>query len=493
MSVYIYCRVSGAGSADNGVSEEQQIRCCLQYCNTDLAGKELGEAHYPADAPPGVFVDRGVSAWKNALGERPAGNVLWKTIKSGDQVVFLNISRSSRNVVHFGQMVSLMQEAGVGLHFVEERINLDCANGRLMANIIVSMAEHYAALTSERTKEAKAIAKQGRRMPGSEKVKWERSDVKLPEIGETKPNQLPPGTIYMYARCSTKDQELSGLGMEVQIRGVANYAKGLQSRNNDLTICNDIFQDPSVSAFKVPFKERAAASRMLGLAKPGDHIIIYRTDRAFRHAIEALVIIKELKEKGVFVHLVDGGVDTSTAHGEMWIAIMSLFANLESQMKSQRSKEVRKHLMAAGRPVGTLPYYTKCVVKDGVKRLAYDHWKITELCIYHVLASLGYDTGDISDVLYVRWRQKNQKHRAVSRRARAEYTPVYVKSLQGKFIEMSKAVTSDVFSRGMRAAIRWLEGDMNPKFFKRCAVDLPLENIKDRLDALGITVQPDRS
>lgn len=485
MAVYIYCRVSNPSSADSGLSESQQIRTCMSYYTELLVNQDLGTARFPDDLPSGVFMDRGISAWKYPLGERPAGALLIDQLKPGDHVIFLNISRANRNVKHFRDLMLHFGNMEVTPHFVEERINLSTANGQLMANILASVAEHYAALISERCREAKAIAKRHGAEPSRERTKWAESRVKA--TTREQPEAVIPGVIRMYLRCSHEDQELSGLGMDVQANGVKRYADHLAKTQAGLTVHEEFYADPSVSAFKIDFEKRPMGKKMLDECKAGDHIVIYRADRAFRNGPDAVNALVKLKNRGISVHLVDCGVDTSTPYGELWVSIMSMLAELESKMKSVRAKEIRGYLQSVGRPAGTTPFYAKVVRRDGKSYLDYDIMKMRDLCVSHILRTLGYNTSVVSDVLHAHWASKNKRLPQILSWRKA-YNERCMRMYPGYFDEMVENAPAELITKAMEKAIDLLKKPIKERYLRFCRVPLPMDRIEDRLISSGISV-----
>lgn len=258
-------------------------------------------------------------------------------------------------------------KAGIHVHFVTNQINTTTASGKLQASILAAMAQYSSDITSERTKEALLIKKLTGQAPTQRGIKytWEKSDlgIYLPQSDSRK-----HGTIRMYERVSTMPQYESGLGLQNQTSANARYAAKL---TGDTAV---VYSDPAVSAFSVKFGNRPAGKRLMDELQPGDDVVIYRMDRGWRSTADALETIQQIHDKGAFVHLICEGIRTDTGQGREWISMFASIAQLESQMKSHRTKDAMKRCKETGRPVG-LPYFgTKAKqIGETQQRLTIDH------------------------------------------------------------------------------------------------------------------------
>ena len=138
-----YVRVSTGQQAEDGVSMEAQAARIAQYCDLhclELVGVESdGLSGKRADNRPGLAA---------ALDRLRAGE--------GVALVVYSLSRLSRSVADFAQLVATLESSGVGLHVIDEKIDTGNAAGRLLANILVSLAQWEAEVIAERTKGALA-------------------------------------------------------------------------------------------------------------------------------------------------------------------------------------------------------------------------------------------------------------------------------------------------------------------------------------------------
>lgn len=75
-------------------------------------------------------------------------------------LVVAKLDRLTRSVVHLGQLVERLARAGVELVVIQEGVDTTTPAGRLAANILVSVAQWEAEIIGERTRAAKAQARE---------------------------------------------------------------------------------------------------------------------------------------------------------------------------------------------------------------------------------------------------------------------------------------------------------------------------------------------
>lgn len=148
---------------DNSV-EDQRHRIA-QYCAArgwDLAG---------------VYVDEGVSG---AKASRPAlDRMVADVLADGvSHIVATKLDRLGRSVAHVIDLHDALEAKGVGLVFIDQGIDTSTPAGRLMRNVLASVAEFERDLISERVKAGMAEAKRskGRRYGKTSQLSGELVD-----------------------------------------------------------------------------------------------------------------------------------------------------------------------------------------------------------------------------------------------------------------------------------------------------------------------------
>lgn len=85
---------------------------------------------------------------------------------------------------------------------------------------------------------------------------------------------------------------------------------------------------------------REALREALDYVREGDVFIVTRIDRLARSVTDLGAIIDRLVEKGVgFRALQQGGFDTTTAHGRLFLTMLGAFAEFETTLRRERQAE----------------------------------------------------------------------------------------------------------------------------------------------------------
>lgn len=105
-----------------------------------------------------------------------------------------------------------------------------------------------------------------------------------------------------------------------------------------------------------------------------NHIIVKDVFRFSRNNIEALQIIKELRDNGVYVHFINSGKDTITDDYETTLSILFTIAKSESYNTSRRIRFSKRSQAKSGKyNPARLPYGYKRIVNDkGEKEIVVD-------------------------------------------------------------------------------------------------------------------------
>lgn len=133
------------------------------------------------------------------------------------------------------------------------------------------------------------------------------------------------GTIYGYARVSTKLQATDGNSLESQ---------ELQLKDAGATT---IFKD----AFTGTKSDRPELDKLKSKLAPGDKIIVTKLDRLARSTEDGLALIKEWNANNITVHVLNMGCIDNTPTGKLILTVMLAFAEFERDMIFERTQEGR--------------------------------------------------------------------------------------------------------------------------------------------------------
>ena len=145
-------------------------------------------------------------------------------------------------------------------------------------------------------------------------------------------------TTIGYARVSTDEQHLD-----------------LQLTALRAAHCERIFEDSGVSAIA---KIRPGFEAALDHLNPGDALIIWKMDRAFRSLRQALDLMDYFAKRQIAFRSLTDHIDTSTPMGEAMYQIQNVFAELERKLISERTKAGLKEARRRGQRLGRPPLLT---------------------------------------------------------------------------------------------------------------------------------------
>ncbi|MET4781238.1 recombinase family protein [Glaciihabitans sp. UYNi722] len=142
-----------------------------------------------------------------------------------------------------------------------------------------------------------------------------------------------------YVRVSTEEQANSGLGVEAQVAAI-----NAECRRRGWSV--EILSDLGRSGKQVNPELR----RALDLLESGqaDGLVVAKLDRLARSVQHASAVINTAQEQGWTLCVIDGAIDLTTANGRAMAQMLSVFAELEREMISSRTKDALAARSARG-------------------------------------------------------------------------------------------------------------------------------------------------
>ena len=92
--------------------------------------------------------------------DRPEFQACMNYLREGDTLIITRLDRLARSVVHLAQLAKRFQREGIDLLVVDQNIDTSTSTGRLMFNMLASIAEFENDLRTERQAEGIAKAKE---------------------------------------------------------------------------------------------------------------------------------------------------------------------------------------------------------------------------------------------------------------------------------------------------------------------------------------------
>ncbi|MDI6029448.1 recombinase family protein [Corticibacterium sp. UT-5YL-CI-8] len=167
-----------------------------------------------------------------------------------------------------------------------------------------------------------------------------------------------------YLRVSTSDQRL-----DRQIDGL----KGL---------CDEYY----LEVLSAVSRKRPVYESVISQLKPGDALVVWDFDRAFRSVADAFIELDALRARGVKFHIATLQIDTETANGRYHYGQMSLNAQYEREKLIERTKEGLAAARRRGVRLGRPPKLTPVQLFDAHCRIAAGVAKPAQIATEHGMA-----------------------------------------------------------------------------------------------------------
>ncbi len=132
--------------------------------------------------------------------------------------------------------------------------------------------------------------------------------------------------IYGYARVSTRGQERDGNGLDAQIAVLKQAG------------CEKIYHD----AYTGTKMDRPEFTKLIGMLKPGDRLVVAKLDRLARTVVGGADLIRKLMDEGVAIHVLNMGMLDNTPIGRMVANVMFAFAEFERDMIVERTNDGKR-------------------------------------------------------------------------------------------------------------------------------------------------------
>jgi site-specific DNA recombinase len=156
-------------------------------------------------------------------------------------------------------------------------------------------------------------------------------------------------TVGVYIRVSKQEQALEGYSIEAQKERLTAYCKAQGWTDYRYYI------EEGVSGRDT---DRPKLKLLLSHIQGGQikTLLVYRLDRLTRSVIDLHRLLKFLQDHGCAFKSATEMYDTTTANGRMFMGIVALLAQWESENMSERIKMALEQKVSEGERVGNIPY-----------------------------------------------------------------------------------------------------------------------------------------
>jgi DNA invertase Pin-like site-specific DNA recombinase len=151
-----------------------------------------------------------------------------------------------------------------------------------------------------------------------------------------------------YVRVSTGDQADHGASLDAQSAKISAWCS--LSGYVLTTICTD----RGISGKRMDNRE--GLQRALGCLGRGDALVVYSLSRLARSTKDAIAISELLNKKGADMVSLSEQIDTTSAAGLMVFRMLSVLAEFERDLVSERTKSVLAYKKANGEKYSPVPY-----------------------------------------------------------------------------------------------------------------------------------------
>lgn len=165
-------------------------------------------------------------------------------------------------------------------------------------------------------------------------------------MNKTTPNNNPPKTARGYLRVSHESQVESGLGLKSQKELIRKYAKSQGLR------ITKYYTDAGISGTK-GVDQRPALDQLLKDLKNNEVVLVSKRCRIARNVYLSAFIDRICNKINVTIESADGTGNGSTPADEMMKQLVSVFAEYERNLISERTRNAMSKLT---RKVGRLPF-----------------------------------------------------------------------------------------------------------------------------------------
>lgn len=153
------------------------------------AGLQLEALASAGVGPQGIFCD--VTAGPTGASDRPGFRVLLQCADEGDVIVVWRIDRLGRSLSEVVDSVAMLAARGIAIRSVQDNIDSRTTSGRLMINLLASLAEYDRHLTSERIAAGMSSARRAGKRLGRPPVSGEIVLEKLRLVDDARARGLP--------------------------------------------------------------------------------------------------------------------------------------------------------------------------------------------------------------------------------------------------------------------------------------------------------------
>lgn len=154
-------------------------------------------------------------------------------------------------------------------------------------------------------------------------------------------------TVYAYRRRSVARRDQ--VSVRAQTTALTDYYTLKWGRAKPVVPLVTLPVDEGVSG-AIPLIQRPAGRDLFRRLYRGDHIIVAKLDRIWRSVADGAIMLQWCEAKGVHLHILDLGIDTTTPAGRMAAHMLMAVAQFERERTGERRIAANTQRRKEGKP-----------------------------------------------------------------------------------------------------------------------------------------------
>ena len=159
---------------------------------------------------------------------------------------------------------------------------------------------------------------------------------------------------------SNKPRRLGYIRTSTDRQSPARQIRGLES------VCDAVFIEEGVSACS---NHRPVYDQLIATLRPGDALVVWDVDRAYRSVFDALTEVKKLNARGVQFEAMSGEYDLTTPDGGFTFTLRAALSEWEREKLRARTREGLAAARAKGVQLGRPRKLTDSMVESAKRKL----------------------------------------------------------------------------------------------------------------------------
>ncbi|WP_299870693.1 recombinase family protein [uncultured Hoeflea sp.] len=161
--------------------------------------------------------------------------------------------------------------------------------------------------------------------------------------------------------------------------GYLRVSTGEQRPDRQIDALTPMCDEVHIETLSAIAAKRPIFDDVMDRLKPGDTLIVWDLDRAFRSTVDAILQEARLREAGIHFEIVSLRVNTAEPAGEFAYSVMAAAAQYERRMISKRTREGLAAAVKRGAVLGRKPKLSKTQIRNAQEKLASGEYDLPQI------------------------------------------------------------------------------------------------------------------